>query len=580
MKVLVKLLVFLFSLGIYSQSNEYIKQQEFLILQKKVRSFFNSNRDSSYYYIAKIEKSTNKVHLAFAKGAKSFLYALDGKVDDALKIYEEGLALINQVGDSQFRTENESFIYNYGGNIYYARGEFSKALECYVKAKNLSYRTNDIVKINMININIANINSDIGNYNKAISIYKESDELLNSNKPIYSQEEYAKIKSDNYYNLGICYEEYYTRNRQKIKLLDSAFHYYEKAFLYSDNNLNIKLLSLKNIGNIYYYKGDLNKAEERYLVTYSLAKENKDLMVLYSSSYNLGLINYDRKKYDVALVFFKSIDSLYKVQPSLGDLEFIHSNYKQAQIYDGFDDPQNALKHSNIFNENYDKMNAIQNKNVLEANGKLNKISINQEVKLLKEKSEFRILLKKIFYVFFVVILVLLVILIINKIKNKKTFDARIEAIIKEYQKAEQMSGNQVNNKVAKQEVLSISSDNEKEIVENLAILIEKKMYLKSDFTQQMVAKKIKTNTTYLSSVVNKRYKKSFSNYLNELRINYVINEIMINARYREYTTQAIAESAGFKNADSFTTSFKKKTGVTPFQFINEIKKRETVNRL
>jgi AraC-like DNA-binding protein len=54
-----------------------------------------------------------------------------------------------------------------------------------------------------------------------------------------------------------------------------------------------------------------------------------------------------------------------------------------------------------------------------------------------------------------------------------------------------------------------------------------------------------------------------------------VINEIINNKKYREYTTLAIAESAGFKNADSFTSSFKKKTGITPFNFINEIKKRE-----
>jgi AraC-like DNA-binding protein len=124
-------------------------------------------------------------------------------------------------------------------------------------------------------------------------------------------------------------------------------------------------------------------------------------------------------------------------------------------------------------------------------------------------------------------------------------------------------------------DIFSISSDNEKEILDGLNNLIKKKLYLKADFTQQTAAKKIKTNTTYLSLIVNKHYKKSFSNYLNELRINYVVNEITINSKYREYTTQAIAESAGFKNADSFTTSFKKKMGVTPFQFIKDIKEAQ-----
>ncbi len=112
-------------------------------------------------------------------------------------------------------------------------------------------------------------------------------------------------------------------------------------------------------------------------------------------------------------------------------------------------------------------------------------------------------------------------------------------------------------------------------ILMKLEKLEAEKYYLKPDFTQQEVAKKIKTNTTYLSYIVNKNYNKTFSAHYNELRINYVINEMINNKKYREYSTLAIAESAGFKNADSFTSSFKKKTGITPFTFINEIKKRE-----
>ncbi len=121
-------------------------------------------------------------------------------------------------------------------------------------------------------------------------------------------------------------------------------------------------------------------------------------------------------------------------------------------------------------------------------------------------------------------------------------------------------------------ESVLISQENENEIIQKLEQLIEKKQFLNPNFTQQFVAKKIKTNTAYLSYVVNKYYEQSFSSYLNDLRIKYIIDEIEANPKFREYTTQAIAESAGFKNADSFTISFKKKTGLTPFQYITETK--------
>lgn len=71
--------------------------------------------------------------------------------------------------------------------------------------------------------------------------------------------------------------------------------------------------------------------------------------------------------------------------------------------------------------------------------------------------------------------------------------------------------------------------------------------------------------------MVNKNYEKSFSEYSNELKINYAIQELIDNPVYRKYSTQAIAESVGFKNVVSFTKSFKKRAGVSPAQFISKI---------
>ena len=107
--------------------------------------------------------------------------------------------------------------------------------------------------------------------------------------------------------------------------------------------------------------------------------------------------------------------------------------------------------------------------------------------------------------------------------------------------------------------------------MKKLIALESKQFYLTPDFNQQTVAKKIKTNTTYLSYVVNKRFGKSFSEYSNELKINYIIKELVNNSTYRKYSTQALAESVGFKNAISFSKSFNKRTGVSPVQFIKRL---------
>ena len=118
---------------------------------------------------------------------------------------------------------------------------------------------------------------------------------------------------------------------------------------------------------------------------------------------------------------------------------------------------------------------------------------------------------------------------------------------------------------------INIDDVKEEEIVKKLLLLEKKLFYLNPDFNQQTVAKKIKTNTTYLSYIVNKRFGKTFSEYSNELKINYIIKEIINNPTYRKYSTQALAESVGFKNAISFSKSFNKRTGVTPAQFIKRL---------
>ena len=557
---------------LYSQQNKNMSDDLFLELQNKTRDFFYENVDSAFYYIDKIEKSNNKIHIAFANGAKGFAFSLKGDYEKGIKCYLKGVDLIEKnTTTSKFKFEIEAFIHLYGGNIYFNKKKFSEALDAYFKSKFFFEKNNDEVLSNMISLNIANIYNEIGNYQKAIQVYSMVDHVIDNKKLSFTPTEYNSKKAFVNLNLGICYENYFSKDKSKMTLLDSAFYFYEKTLnLYSNDNLYFKMSSLKNLGNIYFYRNKFKEAEDSYLKAISLASQNDNIPIQYSSAYNLGLIYYEENDYNRAIHYLKKVDSLYYINNSLGLSEFVDSNFKQAKIYNSLKDYKTSLKYSTIFLENRDKINQLQSDNILDVNKKLNSIETKNEIKKIIQDNNKKIVMNKAFVYVFILIFILLIILLINRFYTKKRFKEKIEKLMKEYEESNSILQYEKNETAT-----IINIDNENEILENFKVLIEKKEYLKSDFTQQTVAKKIKTNTTYLSNIVNKHYQKSFSNYLNELRINYVINEIITNSRYREYTTQAIAESAGFKNADSFTTSFKKKTGVTPFQFINEVKKRK-----
>ena len=102
---------------------------------------------------------------------------------------------------------------------------------------------------------------------------------------------------------------------------------------------------------------------------------------------------------------------------------------------------------------------------------------------------------------------------------------------------------------------------------------MEKQEYfLKQDCNSYNVAKKINTNTSYLSKVINSHFGKNFNTYINDLRINYTIVRLKDDVIFRSYSIQSIAEEVGYKSADSFTKYFKKDTGLNPSFYIKNIK--------
>jgi len=101
---------------------------------------------------------------------------------------------------------------------------------------------------------------------------------------------------------------------------------------------------------------------------------------------------------------------------------------------------------------------------------------------------------------------------------------------------------------------------------------LETKLYfLNSDCNSYNVAKKIKTNTTYLSKVVNQEFEKNFNTYINDLRVNYAIVKLKEDKKFRSFSIQSIAEELGYKSADSFTKYFKIHTGLNPSFYIKQL---------
>ncbi|MCU0341076.1 MAG: helix-turn-helix domain-containing protein [Spirosomaceae bacterium] len=101
-------------------------------------------------------------------------------------------------------------------------------------------------------------------------------------------------------------------------------------------------------------------------------------------------------------------------------------------------------------------------------------------------------------------------------------------------------------------------------IEQKLSWITERELFLNSQLTLSETAKVLEVQPHILSQVLNEKYHKSFSAYINELRIERA--KILLHTKHN-LTVEGIGFESGFNSKSSFFTVFKKMTGQTPAEY-------------
>ena len=117
---------------------------------------------------------------------------------------------------------------------------------------------------------------------------------------------------------------------------------------------------------------------------------------------------------------------------------------------------------------------------------------------------------------------------------------------------------------------ISIPESVEQDILRKLIQFENAKKFTNQKLSIATMAVQFKTNTTYLSEIINREKGKNFNTYINELRINFICNEIHENPEYRNYKISYLAETCGFNSHSAFATVFKSVTGISPSAFLKQ----------
>lgn len=106
--------------------------------------------------------------------------------------------------------------------------------------------------------------------------------------------------------------------------------------------------------------------------------------------------------------------------------------------------------------------------------------------------------------------------------------------------------------------------ENKKIFVELNRIVVQDQLYLSSELSREDLAQLVHLNNARFARMIKECTGTNFNGYINDLRIDHAIKLLKLHPNY---TIRAIADEAGFNSTPILYNLFKKKTGMTSYEF-------------
>jgi AraC-like DNA-binding protein len=116
---------------------------------------------------------------------------------------------------------------------------------------------------------------------------------------------------------------------------------------------------------------------------------------------------------------------------------------------------------------------------------------------------------------------------------------------------------------------LSVDQGNTiRQVLENH--LVANSPYRKTGYTISDLSNEVAIPSYLLSAFINQEYGKNFNELINEYRVGYFLELVKQPNANSQYKLEALGKEAGFNTRASFIRAVKKKTGLTPSDFVTK----------
>ena len=577
----------------------------FLLLSNIVKIFAQNNSELNYSYEEiekKIENSHNsevelwkwvKLYITKSKKEKNnetllYAYRIASNYSSFPNNFKySDSALI--VGQKSKNKKLLSYAYLNRGTLYMDEEKYNKALDDIFLANKYSKDLGDDYTYNKTKYYIAQNKIYLGLYEDA-------------NKELKSCIHYFKENLNAVNSLGNNYPMYYLfslmsyidtntkmgKQSENQQLINEAIKYTK-----SNNLEQYEPYFISLEGTSAFYKKDYKKAINK--LTQSLTSYN-DQWPHNTDIYYLGLSFWHVGRKKVAIKYLEEIDNVYNKTKKL-DPNFRTAYEILIKYNDSIGNTEKQLEYINklmALDKSYEK-------NYKYLYTRINKEYDNQ--KLIEEKNKIEKSLKtqKITNVFlFLISLLVIGLIVLRYRKLQKTYKARFEEIIAQ----SELKKHDDKNITQKHALLTKEQENKEDsqiipkvniteasfdynfynkipglnpiFIENILNQLEEfendNKFLDTQISQRLLSENFSTNATYLSKIINVYKGKTFNIYINDLRLDYIIEFLKNDVKYLNMDVKELARLSGFSNTENFSDNFQRKFKIKPSYFIKMMK--------
>lgn len=345
----------------------------------------------------------------------------------------------------------------------------------------------------------------LGKAYNAILEHEKAQEVF---KDAFTYERFGVNRNSLYLRLNVALTNSYLGNYEEAKI------YWLKALpmIQSNQDYFAEMRTYGNLGDVYLKQDSLQEAYQWYTLGLKKARAHNFNADVFSFQYAFSDLYYQGKQLDSAYIHLAIADSLRRVY----NTNEMARNLIKMELY--YQNKAQRLK---------DKM--------------------LKELYVLEQEKR---------YIFLFVFLLLLIFCALL-----------LWQLIMLYQKNKVLLKQQLKTIQTKAIIERVSNVDHSNLLKELMVEVEEnKIFTDASLTLDSLAKQLHTNRTYLSEAINLHYKKSFSQWLNELRV-LESKKMLVLAEYDQYSIEGIARNVGFSSISTFNANFKKVTGLTPSYF-------------